>query len=214
MSKESGVHTYRGEGGIWEKYNWKEYACQTAFIKDPLKVLNFHELRRKEVFKLQPHDGYTIITKLQNQLNNINIITQNIDGFHKKSFSKNILELHGDLWSLRCKNEKLIVIDNLNWSYEKKICKCGGYLRPNIIWFEDPLNEEVFSKAITLVEKCQLFISIGTSGLVYPAASLPKIAKKSGAYCIEINPEETELSYIFDEKIRLLASEGIRKLFK
>ena len=137
MSKESGIDTYRGEGGIWDRYNWNDYACQRAFLKSPEKVLNFHELRRKEIFYLNPHEGYDLISEIQKKRTNTHIITQNIDGLHKKALSNNILELHGNLWSIRCENENRIIQDDENWYFKKKICDCGNYLRPNIIWFED-----------------------------------------------------------------------------
>tara|TARA_B100001250_G_scaffold412357_1_gene443333 strand:+ start:1118 stop:1828 length:711 start_codon:yes stop_codon:yes gene_type:complete len=213
MSKESGVDTYRGEDGRWEEYNWREYACQKAFLKDPSKVLRFHELRRKEIFSLTLHKGYYKIKEIQKIVKNLNIITQNIDGFHKRSLTKNIIELHGSLWNLRCEKENLVIEDKEKWNYKNNKCDCGSYYRPDIIWFEDELNNSVYSKAINLISQCDIFISIGTSGIVYPAASLPKIAKQSGAFLVEINPEETELSYIYDEKIREKATVGIKNLF-
>lgn len=213
MSKESGIDTYRGDGGIWKQYNWREYACQSAFSIDPLKVLKFHEKRRKEIFFLKAHKGYKKITEIQKKVKNSYIITQNIDGFHKKSLSKNILELHGSLWSVLCEKENLILKDDKNWYYNNLKCHCGNFFRPNIIWFEDNLNELIYLKAVNNIKKCDLFISIGTSGMVHPAASLPIIAKQSGAFLIEINPEKTQISYIYDQKIREKATIGLEILF-
>ena len=213
MSAESGVPTYRGEGGIWDEYKWENYACQNAFERDPKGVLAFHELRRIEALKCAPHRGHQYISSLQQCYNHIWIVTQNIDGMHQRAGSENIIELHGSLWRIRCDQEGKIMEDLQQGSYRAQECNCGTWLRPDIIWFQDMLNDKVVSKANDIISSCDLFISIGTSGVVWPAAGYPKMAKDNGAYCIEINPEETELSYYFDRTIRLPASTGLRDLF-
>ena len=213
MSAESGVPTYRGRGGIWNEYKWEEYACESAFIVNPEGLLDFHELRRIEALKCNPHKGHEIITHLQNRHSNIHIVTQNIDGMHQKTDSKNVIELHGSLWRMRCESEGLIIEDLDQGNYNKRHCDCGRWLRPDIIWFQDMLNEKTVEKAIELIGKCDLFISIGTSAVVWPAAGYPKLAKSMGAYCIEINPETTELSSIYEKTIRSKASEGLSDIF-
>jgi len=200
MSAESGVPTYRGSGGIWHKYNWEEFACQEAFERDPQKVLDFHELRRKSVLECRPHDGHMYISKIQKSHENITIATQNIDGMHQRAGTDNVIELHGSLWRLRCDNCS-IAIDDIGESFTSKKCKCGNYLRPDITWFGDMLNSHIIQQASEVIQKCDLFISIGTSGVVWPAAGFPQEAKSNGAYCIEINTERTELSYLYDKVI-------------
>ena len=206
MSAESGVPTYRGSGGIWHKYNWEEFACQEAFDRDPQKVLDFHKLRRKSVLECQPHDGHTYISEIQKSHENITIVTQNIDGMHQRAGTENVIELHGSLWRLRCDNCS-IAIDDIGESFANKKCDCGNYLRPDITWFGDMLNSNVIQKASDEIQKCDLFISIGTSGVVWPAAGFPNEAKSNGAYCIEINTERTELSYLYDRVVIGKASE-------
>jgi NAD-dependent deacetylase len=206
MSAESGVPTYRGEGGIWHKYNWEEYAFQKAFDVEPDKVIEFHNVRRKAVFRCKPHQGHFFISELQESDINISIITQNIDGMHQRAGSDDVVELHGSLWSLRCEDCNKF-IDDYNETYKTTKCNCGKTLRPNIVWFGDVLNMDIINQASSLIEKCNLFISIGTSGVVWPAAGFPDLAKNSGAYCIEINTERTELSSIFNEVINCKASE-------
>ena len=213
MSAESGVPTYRGQGGIWNQYKWEEYACQNAFDNDPECVLNFHELRRIEALKCDPHEGHYLISRIEKLKPNTSIITQNIDGMHQRSNSKNIIELHGSLWSLRCQKEKTIMEDKIKGYYSRKICSCGEWLRPDIIWFQDMLKEETLSIANSAIIDSDLFISIGTSGLVWPAAGYPSLAKSSGSFCIEINPEETELSTLYDQVLRKPASKGLNDLF-
>lgn len=200
MSVESGVPTYRGSGGIWHKYNWEEFACQEAFAKNPTKVLEFHELRRRSVSECQPHAGHNFITELQKSHDSVTIVTQNIDGMHKRARTDNVIELHGSLWRLRCDNCG-IIIEDIGESFSKMKCDCGKYLRPDIVWFGDMLNSQIIQQASEIIQECDLFISIGTSGVVWPAAGFPQEAKSNGAYCIEINTEQTELSYLFDEVI-------------
>ena len=213
MSAESGVPTYRGRGGTWNEYKWEEYACQNAFNKNPELVLNFHQLRRLEALKCNPHLGHTIISNMENLKKNTFIITQNIDGMHQRANSKNVIELHGSLWRLRCQKEGTIIEDKIEGNFSKTICNCGEGLRPDITWFEDMLNEDIIAQANQKVIESDLFISIGTSGMVWPAASYPSIAKSSGSFCIEINPEETELSNLYDQVIRSSATEALKQLF-
>jgi len=211
MSAESGVPTYRGSGGIWHKYNWEDFACQDAFDRNPTKVLDFHELRRRSVLECQMHKGYKFISDLQKSHDSITVVTQNIDGIHQRAGVEDVIELHGSLWRLRC-DVCGITVDDIGESFTKKKCDCGKYLRPDIIWFSDMLNPHVIQQASEAIQKCDLFISIGTSGVVWPAAGFPQVAKNNGAYCIEINTEQTELSYLFDEVIFSKASEIERYL--
>ncbi|MFC1785706.1 NAD-dependent deacetylase [Candidatus Neomarinimicrobiota bacterium] len=211
MSAESGVPTYRGRGGIWHKYNWEEFACQDAFERNPAKVLDFHELRRKSVLACQSHNGHQFISDLQKSHDNAIVVTQNIDGMHQRAGTRNVIELHGSLWRLRC-DDCGIAVEDIGDSFAKIKCDCGKYLRPDIVWFGDILNPQVIQQASEVIQKCDLFISIGTSGVVWPAAGFPNEAKSNGAYCIEINTERTELSYLFDEVIIGKASEVLTDL--
>jgi NAD-dependent deacetylase len=213
MSAESGVPTYRGLGGIWHEYKWEEYACQDAFNNHPVGVLEFHELRRLEALKCIPHSGHEIITQIQIKRPNTVVVTQNIDGMHQRAGTAHVVELHGSLWRLRCEAEVKVFDDLDNGKYHNRKCKCGAWFRPDIVWFQDTLNESTVHKATKTISSCDLFISIGTSAVVWPAAGYPKLAKDSGAYCIEINPEETELSPIYDQCIRSTASHGLTQLF-
>ncbi len=212
MSAESGVFTYRGKGGLWHEYNWQEYACQRAYDRNPMKVLKFHEMRRGLIIDCQPHAGHEIISKLEQEFN-VSIVTQNIDGMHQKAGSENVIELHGSHWRLRCPKHGLID-DRENSTYKSYRCgKCNSLLRPDIVWFEDCLNENVINRAVETVQNADLFISIGTSAVVWPAAGMPRYAKQNGAYCIEINPETTDMSVLYDLHLKLKASEGLEELF-
>lgn len=213
MSAESGVPTYRGEGGIWHEYKWEEYACQDAWERNPEKVFDFHDLRREEALKCFPHKGHEIITNIQNSHPDVTVVTQNIDGMHQRAGTENVVELHGSIWRVRCEREGLIKEDLAKGPFKNRTCDCGAWLRPDIIWFSDMLNQAVIEKADKVISNCDLFISIGTSGVVWPAAGYPQLAKSSGAMCIEINPEPSELSNIFDFIYRGMAGDVLHQLF-
>lgn len=201
MSAESGVPTYRGVGGIWQSYNWEEYACQEAFDRDPHQVLSFHEVRRRAVLDCQPHRGHSFIAEVEEHHPAVTVVTQNIDGLHQRAGSKRVLELHGSLWRLRC-DRCGIRVNDVNRSYATTSCPSGHPLRPDIVWFGDLLDEEVVEQATLAIERCDLLVSVGTSGVVWPAAGFPQLAKNGGAYCVEINPEPTEMSYLYDLVLR------------
>lgn len=204
MSAESGVPTYRGKGGIWNDYNWEEYACQNAFEKNPEKVLRFHELRRKAVLKCLPHGGHFWISELQKSRTDVSVITQNIDGMHQRAGSGSVIELHGSLWRIRCMCGKKEIFSENYPSYKCDLC--GEWFRPDIVWFGDSLDPAIIGKALDEISECDLFVSVGTSAVVWPAAGFPLLAKKKGAFTVEINTEPNDLSQMFDINIRLPAS--------
>lgn len=212
MSAESGVPTYRGADGIWQEYNWEEYACQRAFDTEPDKVLDFHELRRSKVLECQPHHGHDIITGIQNRHEHCWIVTQNIDGMHQRAGSKNVVELHGSLWRLRC--DRHGAVEDIGGQYQSRHCHvCGDRLRPDITWFNDILDSAVLQKTYDLITNAELFISIGTSGVVYPAAMFPQLAKDGGAKCILINTEAPANDSIYDVVVQGKAGEILDKMF-
>lgn len=212
MSAESGAPTYRGSGGIWEKYNWEECACQEAFNRNPKKVLEFHELGRKAFLECKPHAGHLVIAELEKQHPDVFVVTQNIDGMHQRAGNKNVIELHGSIWRLGCMKHG--VIEDMSENYSSYTCKeCSNWLRPDIVWFGDMLDQDVMMNATSVIEQCDLFICIGTSGVVWPAAGLAEIAVKNKARCIEINLESAEMSYIYNEVYREPAGKVLPKLF-
>lgn len=213
MSAESGVPTYRGQGGIWSQYDYEEYACERAFRRDPVKVLDFHELRRESVLACAPHAGHVALAQLQRTHPQLHVITQNIDGMLQRAGVAVTAELHGSMWRMRCARHG--VRDDLQAAtFATRQCPdCGATLRPDIIWFEDAVDEDVFARAGTLISDCDLFVSIGTSAVVYPAASFISLAQRAGARMIEVNPETTDASSLFDEHLAEPASTAIRQHF-
>ena len=210
MSAESGVPTYRGKGGIWKDYDYKQYATQYAFDADPERVWEFHNYRRELVAACAPNEGHRIIGALEKQLDHVTVVTQNIDGLHQLGGSRNIVELHGSLWRVRCacgakKESRDVPLAPLKHD-------CGGYWRPEIVWFGDCLAQTDVDAAMREMKGCDLLVSIGTSAVVYPAAEMPLVAKQNGAMLIEINPENTELSEAYDVRLRGTATEMLKKL--
>ncbi|MEM8882976.1 MAG: NAD-dependent deacylase [Planctomycetota bacterium] len=209
LSVESGIPTYRGAGGVWEEYDYESYACQRAFDADPEKVWDFHDLRRAKVAEAEPNEGHRIIAETQARCPGTRIVTQNIDGLHQRAGATDVVELHGSLWRLRHKRE---TIENFEVPLGARRHADGGYWRPAIVWFEDALDPLVLQAAANALQECDLLVSIGTSGVVYPAAELPRIAVRRAIPCVEINPEETPVSRWYTHALRGPASEMLRSL--
>lgn len=213
MSAESGVPTYRGRGGIWSQYNYEEYACQRAFDADPVRVLDFHEMRRGKVLECAPHAGHAHLARLQAAFPQLEVITQNIDGMFQRAGVRVAAELHGSLWRVRCTTHG-VTEDAGQPAFRHRRCpQCLHWLRPDITWFEDNVNEAVFHQAAERVQSAELFISVGTSGAVWPAAGFAQRAQRAGAQMIEINPEENEASPLYTTRIRAPASEALPRIF-
>jgi NAD-dependent deacetylase len=210
MSAESGVPTYRGKDGIWDQYDYLDVACQKAFENNPRKVLAFHEMRRKAVISCRPHAGHESLTAIEKHHPQCTVITQNIDGMHQRAGTSNVIELHGSLWRLHCSIHG--IFEEIDETYHHTACPhCNTWLRPDITWFGDAMNEKTMEAAADAVSRCNLFVAIGTSGSVWPAAGFPQLAKNCGAWCVEINPEVSELSHIYHETIRLPASDALQQ---
>lgn len=211
LSAESGIPTYRGKGGMWSEYDYEDYACQRAFVRDPEKVWDFHDKRRAAVAACEPNEGHRIIAEVQRARPGTAIVTQNIDGLHQRSGASDVVELHGSLWRVRCDAER-IVRDDTSVPMSPRTCTCGAYLRPDIVWFEDSLNPKTLGRAQELLEQCDLIVSVGTSGVVYPAAELPRVAMRSGATTVEINLEDTPVSELYRYRLRGKASDMLASM--
>lgn len=212
LSAASGIATYRGQGGVWAQYDYRSYACQDAFDVDPDAVWEFHEKRRANAGAAEPNLAHELITAVQRTVPGARIVTQNIDGLQQRAGGQDVTELHGSLWRVRCEREGRSW-EELRQPLPSRRCECGAPLRPDIVWFEDTLNPVTLHAAVEAVKACDLFISIGTSLVVYPAAELPGLARISGATCVEINPERTPMSEEFDVVFRATAEDGLAALW-
>jgi NAD-dependent deacetylase len=204
ISAESGVPTYRGKGGIWKQYDYETCACQAAFERDPEYVWEFHNYRRKLVGACEPNDAHRLIAEAEQRLPNVSVVTQNIDGLHQRAGTQRVFELHGSLWHTRC--DECGAREAHHGALTELRCACGAYKRPNIVWFGDRLFDDVIRQVTEALASAQLLVAIGTSATVYPAAELPRIAKRAGAVLVEINLEDTPMSPLYEHRLRGSAS--------
>ena len=211
LSAESGIPTYRGKGGIWAEYDYEDYASQRAFDRDPNKVWDFHDKRRAAVAACQPHQGHRVVAAVQAAKPGTTIITQNIDGMHQRAGAKDVIELHGSLWRVRCDACGVVRAD-MTMPIQPRQCSCGAHFRPDIVWFEDSLDERNIRRAQDALASCDLLVSVGTSAAVYPAAELPRIAVARGATTVEVNLEDTPMSRLYQHRLRGKASELLAEL--
>ncbi len=216
ISAESGVPTFRGKEGLWGKFKPEELATMDAFMSNPEIVWEWYNWRRELMEKVKPNLGHTAITELENLSDYFTLITQNVDGLHKLAKTKNILELHGNISRNKCSDcniiiDEIIVIDPSDIPTCKK---CDGKIRPDVVWFGEMLDENIIKQAFSVSEKADIFFSIGTSAVVYPAASLPVTAKQNGAILVEINMEETSLTPLADYFILGKSGEILPKIVK
>jgi NAD-dependent deacetylase len=199
VSAESGVPTFRDKDGLWQKYRPEDLANLDAFIKDPDFVWNWYQHRREIMNTVKPNSGHYALASMESVFPEFYLVTQNIDNLHSRAGSKNIIELHGNIERNFCIDCKKFY-SNISLT-EKKVlkCDCGGLIRPDVVWFGEMLPVQELQKAQEVAMNCDVFLTIGTSAEVYPAAMLPIIAKRSGAYVVEINLNKTSISYECDE---------------
>ena len=204
ISAESGIPTFRGEEGLWKKYRPEELATPTAFSQDPKLVWEWYDWRRGIIGQKEPNPGHKVIARWEETFPTVSLITQNIDGLHQKAGSKNIWELHGNIWKLRCTEEGTIT-ENYDTPLKEipPLCSnCGALLRPHVVWFGESLSSTILQESIQLSSECDIMFVVGTSAVVQPAASLPFEASEAGAMIVEINPDPTPLSLYADFSIR------------
>ena len=208
ISAESGVPTFRGEGGLWRNYRAEELATPEAFRRDPELVWEWYNMRREKIAPLLPNMAHKALASLENITKDFMLITQNVDGLHERAGSKNILELHGNIWKVRC-TDCGIVSENHDLPIDilPRCSSCGSLLRPHIVWFGEMLSTEIISEAYAALERCDILLVVGTSGVIQPAASMASMARQTGAYVVEINIEKTPNSHVVDEAITGKATE-------
>lgn len=207
ISAESGVPTFRGPDGLWRQYRAVDLATPQAFQRDPRLVWEFYQWRRQLLAPLQPNPAHRALAALEQRCPRFTLITQNIDGLHALAGSRRIIELHGNIWHLRCTGCAQVREDRRLDLPPLPACQtCGALLRPHVVWFGETLDPAVLAAAYAAVAACDLMLVIGTSGLVQPAASLGYLAKQRGAFVAEINLEPTPQSDLYD--LSLLGKAG------
>jgi len=216
VSAESGVPTFRGEDGLWKKFKPEELANFDAFIRNPELVWEWYTYRKQVMKNVQPNPAHRALVEMEQMIPDFTLVTQNVDNLHRRAGSRNVLELHGNIERSYCIDCRTFVAD-VELTPERKAprCdRCGGLVRPDVVWFGELLPVEIFQKASAAADRCELFLSVGTSAVVYPAASLPQVARTRGAYVVEINAEPTEISHRVHESLIGKAGEILPMLVK
>lgn len=213
VSAESGVPTFRGQEGLWRNYNPQELATPEAFNKDPTLVWEWYDWRRGLIAPLEPNPAHLAIAELEERSPSFLLITQNIDGLHKKGGSKQMLELHGNIWNVRCVAEGNVT-ENHDVPLQNipPMCSCGAMLRPHIVWFGESLDPHILHQSLQAIEACDFLIVAGTSAVVQPSASFPIMARERGATVLEVNMEPTPISSLVNGSLFGKAGELLPQL--
>lgn len=214
ISKESGIPTFRGKDGLWKTYDPMKLASLSSFLKNPSLVWEFYTYRQNLISKCQPNAGHMAISKIQEQKGDSWILTQNVDDLHRRAGSRNIVELHGNIFKVNCihcdYDLDITTIEDMDMP--PKCPNCESILKPGVVLFEEPLPQKEWTRAIELASTCDLVFIIGTSLNVSPANSLPSFAKENNAILVEVNPEETWLSNSMDFSLKGSASDILPKI--
>lgn len=219
ISTESGIPDFRSKNGLWSRYDINEYGYLDSFLRNPKKVwkmlldmiINFRDAK--------PNPAHVALAELEKMGYLKAVITQNIDDLHRKAGNKNVIEFHGNFSKLYCMDCKTIynindILTKIELENLPPKCKCGGIIKPDIIFFGEAIPRDALIRSFDLANKCDLMLVIGTSCVVYPAAELPIIAKGKGAKIIEINKEESMISHIADYKLIGKAGEILPKILE
>ncbi len=213
ISAESGIPTFRGAGGLWREYRAEDLATPEAFERDPKLVWEWYDWRRSLIAGAEPNAGHRALAELARRVPKFSLITQNVDGLHDRAGSTGVWKVHGDIWTVRCvscgreREDRRAKIPEL-----PPRCSCGGIERPGVVWFGESLPGDVWARAEEAAHNADLFLIIGTSAVVYPAAGLADLAKSRGARVVEINIAETPVSHRVDASLRGTAAEILPQL--
>ena len=216
ISAESGVPTFRdAQSGLWAKYDPLDLATPEAFLRDPELIWRWYRWRRELVAKAQPNPGHLALARLAELVPRLTLVTQNVDGLHQRAGSTDVIEFHGNLFENRCSVEDCVINGEENSADAVPVCAaCGGHLRPGVVWFGEAIPEHALNNSFAAATDCDVYLSIGTSSLVYPAAGLAEIAKNNGATVAEVNPEPTGQAASFDLAIAAKAGTVMPEILK
>jgi NAD-dependent deacetylase len=216
ISAESGVPTFRGEEGLWRQYQPEELATPDAFARDPRLVWEWYDWRRGLIGACRPNPAHHILVDMEAKLPDFTLITQNVDGLHHIAGNQRVIELHGNIWRMCCTREgtthedRMIPLSDL----PPHCVRCGALLRPDVVWFGEPLPAQALEAAFEAAATCDVMLVIGTSAVVQPAASFPLVARQNGAALVEINPQATVLSDYVDLILRQPAAQALPQLWE
>ncbi|MBU1099083.1 MAG: NAD-dependent deacylase [Bacteroidetes bacterium] len=204
ISAESGIATFRGKDGLWNKLKPEELANFNAFMKNPDMVWEWYQYRREIINETKPNLGHYTIVEFEKYFEKVDVVTQNVDNLHGRAGSSSIYELHGNIERNFCVDCKTFYNkeDLLGSEKVPRCTKCNGLIRPDVVWFGEMLPAGVFEKSEQLAMNSDITFVVGTSAVVYPAAYIPISAKQGGAYVVEINLDGTEISGSVDYSLR------------
>jgi len=212
ISKESNVPTFRGKDGLWRTYNAMDLATPTAFARNPKLVWEWYMWRQGLIAECDPNPAHTTLARWEERGLLKSLITQNVDGLHRRAGSQNVIEVHGDIWALKCiscdHTERL----SSPASGIPPCPKCDKHLRPDVVWFGESLDPIIIGNVYAELGIADVCIVIGTSALVQPAASFPLIVKQQGGRLIEVNVEQTMLTHVVDVHLSGKAGEVMSSL--
>lgn len=211
ISQESGIPTFRGKDGLWRKCDVMKLATIDAFYENPKIVWEWYEERRKNILAAKPNPGHLAMVELEKH-KPVHVLTQNIDGMHKRAGNTKVHELHGSIITIKCTVCDFKDTVMTSFSELPPVCKCGNILRPDVVWFGESLPQNVWHAAIQQASSCDIMIVVGTSLAVSPANLLPVYAQQNGAIVVEVNPEETPMSASMDLSIRSSAAKALPEL--
>jgi NAD-dependent deacetylase len=199
ISADSGVPTFRGADGLWKNFRPEELASPDAFARDPRLVWEWYNWRRELVATKHPNAAHDTLVTLEQRIERFWLITQNVDGLHALAGSTRLSEIHGNIWKVRCTQcHQVSPNRDLPLVYPPTCSDCSELLRPHIVWFGESLDPEVLARSYQALQDCEILLIIGTSGVVYPAASFASLAKDGGAFVVELNMEITSNSAVVD----------------
>lgn len=216
ISAESGVPTFRGNEGLWKKFRPEELANFDAFMRNPELVWEWYKYRKQIIAGIKPNPGHYAIVELEKIYKKFALVTQNVDNLHRRAGSKNVYELHGNIQRNYCIDCGKEYPDEIIFSKAEvpRCDACAGLIRPGVVWFGEMLPADQWNASEKAASSADVFFSVGTSAVVYPAASLPYIAKRNGALIVEVNPETTPLTDIADEFLMGKSGEILPALVK
>ncbi len=208
ISADSGVPTFRGADGLWKNFRPEELASPEAFDRDPQLVWEWYNWRRELLSTKTPNPAHDALVQLEALLPHFWLITQNVDGLHAEAGTRNLSEIHGNIWKVRCTQCHQISSNReVPLPYPPTCTSCQGLLRPHIVWFGESLDSDVLEHCYSALSDCEILLIVGTSGVVYPAASFAPVAKNQGAFVVELNLEETPNSSVVDVSFQGKAKE-------
>ncbi len=215
ISADSGIITFRGKNGLWNNIEVQKLATLKGFLNNPEFVWQWYDERRIEIAKNKPNPGHLALASLEKYFDDVSIITQNVDGYHQKAQSTKVIELHGSIWEFKCMEcEKIVENFDAPLKELPPKCDCGGLNRPNVVWFGEAIPQNCLDESLKVASESEIFFIIGTSAIVQPAASIPIIAKRSKAFLVEINLEDTPLTPQTDISFKGKAKDILPELLK